>query len=362
LYAHTHYQLWAVAAEAARPARKQATMKLTHRPLLMVPASIAAVAAITGLAPAALAASAGGGFPAVSGPHVTATIPVGKQPGQVAVNPRTDKIYVTNFQGGSVSVINGRTHKVTATITGFSNPNAVAVNPRTDRVYVTDSTSTVFVISGRTSKVSATIPVADAGAVTVNPGTDRIYVAGGSGKAIIAVINGQTDKVVAGVTEGNAFVVPYALTADPHNNRIYVAEGNQGAAAVVSGRTNKVIATIDLGETFPTDGVAVDPGLGQAYVSAEDYTVDLINTRTSENTGSLPAGNGAGGVAVDPQTHLVYVANPYGNTVSVDNGSTGQAVATVPVGNTPVAVAADPSTHVVYAVNQAGDTVSVIAP
>jgi YVTN family beta-propeller protein len=337
-------------------------MKLTHRPLFMVPASIAAVAAITGLAPAALAASGGDGFPAASGPHVIATIPVGKQPGQVAVNLSTDLIYVTNYQGGSVSVINGRTNKVTDTITGFSLPNAVAVNPGTGMVYVTDSTNRVFVISASTSKVIATIPVADAGAVTVNPRTDRIYVAGGSGKAIIAVINGQTNKVVAWVTEGKAFVVPYALAADPYNNRIYVAEGNQGAAAVVSGRTNKVIATIDLGETFPTDGVAVDPGLGNAYVSATDYIVDVINARTSENTGSLPAGDGAFGVAVDPQTHLVYVANPYANTVSVDNGSTGQAVATVPVGNTPVAVAADPSTHVIYAVNQADDTVSVIAP
>lgn len=339
---------------------KQASMKLTHRPLLMVPASVAAAAAITGLAPAALAASAGGGFQASQGPHVIATIPVGTQPSQVAVNPRTDMIYVTNNQSGSVSVINGRTNKVTATITGFSNPNAVAVNPRTGKVYVTDGT--VFVINGRTSKVIATIPVTNAGAVTVNTSTDRIYVAGGSGNTIITVINGQTDKIVAGVKQVKAFVVPHALAADPRNDRIYVAEGNQGAAAVVSGRTNKVIANIDLGEFFPNDGVAVDPGLGNAYVSAEDYAVDVINTRTNENTGSIPAGDGADGVAVDPHTHLVYVTNPYANTVSVDNGSTGQTVATVPVGNTPVAVAADPSTHVVYAVNQADNTVSVIAP
>ena len=36
----------------------------------------------------------------------------------------------------------------------------------------------------------------------------------------------------------------------------------------------------------------------------------------------IPVGEGPRGIAVDPNTHLVYVTNPGSNTVSVIDGAT----------------------------------------
>ena len=71
---------------------------------------------------------------------VTATIPVGSDPVGIAVDPITNTIYTTNYSGSSISVIDGSTNTVVATInigSGF-NPSAIAINPRTNTVWVTE--------------------------------------------------------------------------------------------------------------------------------------------------------------------------------------------------------------------------------
>src|SRR5919198_2334847 len=77
---------------------------------------------------------------------VLAPITTGRSPFGVAVNPKTNKIYVanvgdflcTNEPSNTVSVIDGSTDTVEKDITmdGFG-PAFVAVNPKTNKIYVT---------------------------------------------------------------------------------------------------------------------------------------------------------------------------------------------------------------------------------
>ena len=100
--------------------------------------------------------------PAAAAPEVVSTIPVGLDPGAVAVNPATDTIYVANegvTPDNTVSVIDGRTSAITSTITVGSSAAGIAVNPVTDTVYVTDSGYGLYVIDGKTNKIAATIPI-----------------------------------------------------------------------------------------------------------------------------------------------------------------------------------------------------------
>ena len=82
---------------------------------------------------------------------VVATITVGSGPIGVGVNPTTNKIYVSNYGSGSVSVIDGATDTVTATVTVGTNPFGVGVNPATNKIYVANyGSGTVSVIDGAT--------------------------------------------------------------------------------------------------------------------------------------------------------------------------------------------------------------------
>lgn len=75
---------------------------------------------------------------------------------------------------------------------------------------------------------------------------------------------------------------------------------------------------------------------------------------------TIPVGTDPQGVAVNPLTNRIYVANHGSNDVSVIDGATNTVVATVPVGVEPQAIGVNPSTNLVYVTNQGGDSVSVI--
>ena len=91
-------------------------------------------------------------------------VTVGNDAFGVAVNPLTNRVYVTNIGDGTVSVISGlgergspQSRPVIATIRVGSSPARVAVNPLTHTAYVTNSGSgSVSVIDLRTNKVTTT--------------------------------------------------------------------------------------------------------------------------------------------------------------------------------------------------------------
>jgi YVTN family beta-propeller protein len=71
---------------------------------------------------------------AAGGYAITATIPAGAYPAQVAFSPDGTHAYVTNVSAGTVSVINTPTNAVTATIGVGRYPYGVAVSPGGTRV------------------------------------------------------------------------------------------------------------------------------------------------------------------------------------------------------------------------------------
>ena len=75
--------------------------------------------------------------------------------------------------------------------------------------------------------------------IAVNPGTDRIYAGDEQG---VAVINGQTNKVVAQVTYPARSFTGGAV--NPRYNRVFFGEGDQQTVVMINGYTNKVITHI----------------------------------------------------------------------------------------------------------------------
>ncbi len=78
-------------------------------------------------------------------------------------------------------------------------------------------------------------------------------------------------------------------------------------------------------------------------------------------THTIPVGNGPHAVAVDPAARTVYVANSFGNSVSVIDEAASTPTATIPVGSNPDGVAVDPAAHTAYVPNFFGNSVSVIS-
>jgi DNA-binding beta-propeller fold protein YncE len=302
-----------------------------------------------------------------------ATIDVGGEPGEVAVDQATDTVYVANLQGNTVSVIDGVTCNATnqtgcsrppATVTVGNGPYALAVDEVTDTVYVTNldaatSGDTVSVINGATcnaveqsgcnqSPGTITVGVGPMG-IAVNPTTNTVYVTE-AGKGVVtdataygdnvAVINGAscdgTDMSACGQSPAQVTVgpAPWGVAVDPVTNTIFVvdSDGGEGPASlsVIHG------ATCDGAETSGCSAAPSSiPGVGRAPNGmAFDASADAVYTANYENAsvsivsvmdsgasrgappreavGSLP-----GNVALDLMNHTAYVTNSENGTLSI---------------------------------------------
>ena len=315
--------------------------------------ALVVAAAALSLAAGAVPASAAGGY------TVTATIPVGSHPAGVAVDPAAGTIYVTNYLGGTVSVIDEATSTVTATIPAGSRPEGVAADPATHTAYVANyDGGTVSVIDEATRAVTATIPVGNSpDGVAADPATHTVYVAN-IGDGTVSVIDEATRAVTATIPVGTD---PEGVAVDPAAHAVYVTRPIDGTVSVIDEATRAVTATIPV-DAYPV-GVAVDPAAHAVYVThaLSPGTVSVIDEATRAVTATIPVGTGPDGVAVDPAAGTVYVTNYAGGTVSVIDEATRAVTATIPVGTNPIGVAADPATHTAYVANFGDGTVSVIS-
>ena len=169
--------------------------------------------------------------------RVTATVPVGKNPWGVAVDPGTHTVYVANAGGdNSVSVIDGSRRTVTATVP-VKIPWGVAVDPGLHTVYVTNwGDDTVSVIDGSTRTVTATVPVGKGPRwVAVDPGTHTVYVANHEvgGDNSVSVIDASTRTVTATVPVGTEPSEPEGVAVDPGTHAVYVTNRDDGTVSVI---------------------------------------------------------------------------------------------------------------------------------
>jgi YVTN family beta-propeller protein len=193
---------------------------------------------------------------------VRATVPVGPLPFTIAVNEATGSVYVTDLGAATISVIdvkacnatnvNGCRHKP-ITVNVGERPGGIAVNSRTDTIYVAgESSNDVSVLDGRTCNARATsgcrqTPVhvlAGSGArgIAVNEVTNTVYVANTAANTV-SVINGATcnARVHAGCGQQAAVapvgVSPRRVAIDEVTNTIYVTNAGSNTVTMLDGRT-----------------------------------------------------------------------------------------------------------------------------
>jgi YVTN family beta-propeller protein len=124
-----------------------------------------------------------------------------------------------------------------------------------------------------------------------------------------------------------------------------------------------VISTILLTENggVHPKGIAVNPSTDSIYIANySTRNVSVIDGSTNIVIRSIDVGNAPQGIARNPSTNYIYVTNQVSSNVSVIDGSTNCVVATVSVGSLPNGVAVNPISNLIYVANQGSNTVSVI--
>lgn len=274
----------------------------------------------------------------------------------LAVNAVTNRIYLLHPGNDCVSVIDGATDTfIGSPITVGTNPTSIAVNPDTNTIYVANQDSnTVSVISGQTSTVTTTISTnigTTPFCIAVNPVTNRIYTANFA-TSTVSIIDGNTNTASA----VNVSTNPVSLVVNPVTNRTWVV-GRANTVQSIDG-SNTVSAAVALGVSITIVNIAINTVTNKLYIPA-DGTTSLAVVDCNTSTVSLKGGIGTTRSAiVNQNTNRVYVTSAGASNLIVVDGSN-DTTSTLAIGGTPSLATVNPLTNLVY-ISTAAPGLSVV--
>jgi 6-phosphogluconolactonase (cycloisomerase 2 family) len=337
-------------------------------------------AAITGVAvictssgPIALAANYNSNtlsiFRADAGTGVLAslgTIATGTNPYAVAITPNGLYAYVTNQQGGTVSSysIDNATGVVSLlNSTGSNNASGIAMDRLGRFIWVANwgySTLSAFAIGANGVLAAVGSPLVTLSsypyAITAHPTMDFVYVAHELSNAISVYSVNTNGSLMLQQTLSGAITSPSGIVIDPSGRFAYAVSTNGGISAFRIDAGNGRLASIgSVGTGGSTFSIAVHPNWPYVYVTNGSSSNNVLVFAINQSTGALTqqagspysAGNNPRGVTVNAAGTYLYVTNYVSNDVSAFSISAGGATLTslgaaVPTGNAPQGIAITP--------------------
>src|SRR5256885_54844 len=216
----------------------------------------------------------------------------------VALNPETGKVYAVETRRSLVWVFDPQTESMSSVRVG-AGPVAIAVNTATNRIYVANSDGgSVSVMDGKNKSVLATVSVGPRPYVVAgNPATNRIYVSN-TFSNLITVIDGATNSTTT-VNAGSAD----AIAVDSKLDKVYLL-GYEDTNLTVLNRKPSIVGEIPVG--IHAWGMALNETTGTVFVtrsgSSELVMLDEVSGHvTTAPTGAIPCA-----VAINPVTNTAY--------------------------------------------------------
>jgi len=298
--------------------------------------------------------------------HLITTVPVGTQPSAIAVNQKTNEIYVANAVSGTVSVIDGTSNTVTTTITVGNNPSAVIVNPTSNTIYVNNATDkTLSIIDGSTNTVSRTVPLPFGFNQAVQLGLSKYLYVTDTAANTVHVVDLTVLRPIADVP----VTQPSYVTVSPAGHKVYVTEKGRGVA-VIDTTSNTVVNTFTVEPNTQVSTISVDPVTNLLYVTTNavgsgNFSVEVLDANTGSSLGSTVALGVVNDVLALPGSGRAVATGgkqqgQYEHSLIFINGSTLDVTGVLGVGNNPGPVTYNTATRIAYVANLASNNVAVV--
>ncbi len=176
---------------------------------------------------------------------------------------------------------------------------------------------------------------------------------GTAGLGLLALLH-ATAALGVGPASGSLSVEGLPLGPDyPYRSPLDLVGGTAAGSVYIINHTGESVERIDLESGAITasvalkgapSGLALDAGGGRLYVArgTADGAVDIIDTRTFELAGSIPAGHTPVAPRLSADRGTLYVCNRFDDEVAAYDIRSGERVAALAVGREPVAAAVTP--------------------
>jgi YVTN family beta-propeller protein len=271
----------------------------------------------------------------------TRTVKVGNNPIALAIDRKTNKIYVANTGSGSISVIDGASDNVVATIPGEAHPYAIAANDVTGTVYVTNTYSDAVTVIDVHTDTAHPLKVGGADGIAIDSRNNTIFLTHYE-EPNLRIVDGATGTVRK-ISIGPHI---WGMVFDEDSDSLYLAHTVTAEIVSVNEKT-LAVRTIPVGQ-IPC-ALAVNPATHRLYaVNYGDETLSVVDLRSQRAIATLPVGHHPQAVAVDPTRNVIYVANVHSNNVTAIDGRNNRIIGAFAAGQAPYAVVVDAETGQVF--------------
>jgi YVTN family beta-propeller protein len=271
-----------------------------------------------------------------------ARLETGDTPHSAVITPDEEVIFVANTGFGtqtsrSVTAFSTSTHAVLATINVGFGPLDLVMSPAGDRVYVTNSDSrSVSVIDvnalREVTRINLGGLVDGPFGIAVSPDGQTLY-ASDIGSAQIFVVDNDIGNVTGQIS---VLPSPRSIAISPDGATLYVSgfEGDIGVVDVGAGREVERIST-----PSGVFRVAVSPDGATVYATDQDgsnlLVIDASQRRVTRTVKVLPTGSNTRGLALSPDGDRIYVTNANSNDLVVFDATSLSVVANYKLGDRP---------------------------
>jgi len=238
-------------------------------------------------------------------------IPVGAGPMKMYRSTLRRKLYILNYDDGTVSIVNTVTNQVVRTVTVGGTPNAGYYCRRADKLFSDGEYGYCTVIGGQSDTIVARIALPGTNVevigATGNETDALVYLGtlGGGHHDTVATVSAQNDSLLATVAVG---AVPYALAFYAPSRLLYCAPDMDTEVYVLTRDGRQILTTLRVGGSPSVFAVA--PRHNRLYLGNLGGRYMFVLKDTSAGIAEpLSCSPGFHGISVMP--------NPFSQSVTV---------------------------------------------
>lgn len=272
-------------------------------------------AALLGTAAAAIAQAQDSSSPAPSVQYrVTREVSLGAPDrwDYVVYDAPSHRVYVAH--GDRVTVVNGRDGAIVGQVAGLpGGTHGIALSHAAGLGYTDDGEhGQAAAFSLRTLKIVKRLKAGDdADAVAIDPTSGHVFVVDGD-PGLLTVIDPRSDRVVATVQVGSK--LEYAVPG--HNGKLYVNGVAKRVIYRIDTASNQVDATWPIPDCEAPHGLAIDTATHRLFSSCENQRLVVVDAESGATVATVPIGRGTDAAAFDPRRKLIFSSNGVDGTIS----------------------------------------------
>ena len=271
---------------------------------------------------------------------VETTVDIGKRPRGIGLSPGGNELYVVVSDEDVIKVLDPESLKVLRQFKAGSDPETFAVHPN-GHIYISnEDDAKTSVYDPNTGKLIVAIPVGlEPEGVAISPDGSRVVVTSESTN-MLHIINVPEHQIIANILVSAR---PRAATFSRDGKFIYASAEIGGEIVKVDVENGKILKKAEVGgEKAKPKDVMLSKDEKELYVAGgRADKVFVLDSDTMTIRKEIPVGKRVWGLAMSKDGRRIYTTDGVSNTVSVIDTSSNDVITTIPVGEMPWGVVID---------------------